>query len=157
MTSTNKFEVEETPFGWWVLCKSGEGYFLKNRRESGFGPTDGWLEMFEDDIIPLYVEQKPKPMTLEEYKVKFPWREETIDAFTSIYGRDAETEMNKVFVIEYEYYLKKHPVPHIHHDVIIAFANGHAVQWQDHATKKWNDIIDPIFVRNLNYRIKPEQ
>ena len=108
MTTTNKLEVEETPFGWWVLCKNSESFFLKNRRESGFGPTDAGLKMFAESIIPLYVEKK------------------------------------------------KEIVPHIHHDVIVAFANGHAVQWQDSATKKWYDIIDPIFIRNINYRIKPE-
>jgi hypothetical protein len=46
---------------------------------------------------------------------------------------------------------------HKHADVIIAWANGAAIQWKTHrGFPKWNDTDTPGWEPTLEYRIKPE-
>lgn len=47
-------------------------------------------------------------------------------------------------------------VPHVHAEVIKAWADGAQVQFQFYATKEWGDDIAPQFHVERQYRVKPE-
>lgn len=46
--------------------------------------------------------------------------------------------------------------PHIHRDVIIAWANGAEVQVEGHKKGIWEDSVYPFFWPHQKYRVKPE-
>ena len=46
--------------------------------------------------------------------------------------------------------------PHVHKDVIIAYAHGAWVEWKN-AEDEWEIIENPVFFEDEEYRIKPER
>lgn len=60
---------------------------------------------------------------------------------------------------EYQLQLvKANLVPHVHHDVIIAWAKGETIQCKTN-TSPWRDVPDnqPHFIDHQHYRVKPEK
>jgi hypothetical protein len=47
--------------------------------------------------------------------------------------------------------------PHVHKDVIIAFANGYKIQSCAKGTDNWTDVDYPNFFEALEYRVKPKR
>jgi hypothetical protein len=47
-------------------------------------------------------------------------------------------------------------VPHVHAEVIKAWADGAQIEYRTHLTPKWTPITDPIFNVGYEYRVKPE-
>lgn len=48
-------------------------------------------------------------------------------------------------------------VPHVHAEVIKAWADGAQIQFQYYATKEWGDDNSPKFHVERQYRVKPER
>lgn len=46
---------------------------------------------------------------------------------------------------------------HKHYDVIVAYAEGKQIQWRDLYSDVWVDVSRPVFLENLQYRVKPEE
>ena len=46
--------------------------------------------------------------------------------------------------------------PHIHAEVIKAWADGAKIQWFNSAIDRWSDIATPSWNIEFKYRIKPE-
>ena len=46
---------------------------------------------------------------------------------------------------------------HKHYDLIVAWASGAEIQWRDpkHPSLKWDDVKNPQFWNDFEYRIKP--
>ena len=47
--------------------------------------------------------------------------------------------------------------PHIHAEVIKAWADGKPIEWRENPSEHWQLIRDPSFVENFEYRVKPEE
>lgn len=45
---------------------------------------------------------------------------------------------------------------HKHADLIIAWANGAVIEYLSPVTEEWQEISDPTWCLNIEYRIKPE-
>jgi hypothetical protein len=45
---------------------------------------------------------------------------------------------------------------HKHYDVIIAYANGEAIQWFNPSAEKWEATTAPSFMDIYQYRVKPK-
>lgn len=50
--------------------------------------------------------------------------------------------------------LKDMPDPHVHYECIVAWAQGHAIEWLKN--EKWIIIERPSWQQNSVYRIKPK-
>ena len=46
--------------------------------------------------------------------------------------------------------------PHIHRDVIIAWANGEDIEYWSDTAEKWYEDNDPAWRDHMEYRIKPK-
>ena len=46
--------------------------------------------------------------------------------------------------------------PHIHAELIKAWADGSQIQWFSEGQQKWFDVASPAWELNYKYRIKPE-
>lgn len=47
--------------------------------------------------------------------------------------------------------------PHVHKDVMIAYANGAQVQFKSKGSGLWKNATHPSFFDDMEYRIKPER
>lgn len=47
--------------------------------------------------------------------------------------------------------------PHVHAEVIKAWADGKPVEWRGNPSEDWQLIRNPSFVEDLEYRVKPEE
>ena len=47
--------------------------------------------------------------------------------------------------------------PHVHAEVIKAWADGKPIEWRICSTEDWQLIENPGFVKGFEYRIKPEE
>jgi hypothetical protein len=45
--------------------------------------------------------------------------------------------------------------PHPHVDMIIAWAMGYEIQFRNHMQPEWQDISNPSWIEDTEYRIKP--
>lgn len=53
--------------------------------------------------------------------------------------------------------MTKKYTPHIHAEVIKAWADGKPVEWREHPSDYWRLIEKPSFVEDYEYRVKPEE
>lgn len=47
--------------------------------------------------------------------------------------------------------------PHVHAEVIKAWADGKPVEWREDPLQNWRLIESPGFIKDYEYRIKPEE
>lgn len=47
--------------------------------------------------------------------------------------------------------------PHVHAEVIKAWADGKPIEWRENPSEDWQLIKDPSFVEDFEYRVKPEE
>lgn len=47
--------------------------------------------------------------------------------------------------------------PHVHAETIKAWADGKPVEWRKHPSKDWLVVENPGFLKEHEYRIKPEE
>lgn len=47
-------------------------------------------------------------------------------------------------------------IKHVHHDAIVAWANGAQIQYSDQLGKEWFNTKVPAWISHYRYRIKPE-
>jgi hypothetical protein len=47
--------------------------------------------------------------------------------------------------------------PHVHAELIKAWADGAEIQARSHPSAKWADVENPKWVSDMEYRVKPEQ
>lgn len=47
--------------------------------------------------------------------------------------------------------------PHVHAEVIKAWADGKPIEWREHSSQEWRLIKNPGFLVHYEYRIKPEE
>ena len=47
--------------------------------------------------------------------------------------------------------------PHVHAEVIKAWADGKPVEWRESPMLSWQLIANPGFIKDYEYRIKPEE
>ena len=47
--------------------------------------------------------------------------------------------------------------PHVHAEVIKAWADGKPIEWRENPSEDWQLIKGPSFVENFEYRVKPEE
>lgn len=53
--------------------------------------------------------------------------------------------------------MTKKYTPHVHAEVIKAWADGKPVEWREDPLQSWRLIENPGFIKGLEYRIKPEE
>jgi len=47
--------------------------------------------------------------------------------------------------------------PHVHAEVIKAWADGKPIEWREEPLQRWRLIESPGFIKDYEYRIKPEE
>ena len=47
--------------------------------------------------------------------------------------------------------------PHVHAEVIKAWADGKTIEWRTDASMKWSRAPSPTFRHDYEYRVKPEE
>lgn len=53
--------------------------------------------------------------------------------------------------------MNKKYTPHVHAEVIKAWADGKPIEWREDPLQSWRLIENPGFIKGLEYRIKPEE
>lgn len=48
-------------------------------------------------------------------------------------------------------------IPHRHKDLIIAWADGEAIEFLDPYSRKWTECSNPAWLKHIQYRVKPRE